>query len=97
MCISFYMHLGTDNIPTNSIENENQLIIQAAFLRVNQPLPMALYCNDFNVCHWHSLYMFLILECMTIALFCITQFKLALHEKVSYKCFSEVIQDESIR
>lgn len=56
------MHLGTDNLPTNYTENGNQLIIQAAFLKVNQPLPMALYWNDFNVCHCHSLYMFLIIE-----------------------------------
>jgi len=62
MSISFDMHLGTDNLFTNYMENENQLIIPAAFLKVNQPLPMALYCNDFNVCHCHSLYMFLIIE-----------------------------------
>lgn len=62
MHISFDMHLGTDNIPTNYVENGNQLIVQAAFIRVNQPLPMVVYSDDFNVCHCHNLHMFLVIE-----------------------------------
>lgn len=49
MCIPFDIHLGMDNVPPNYMENGNHILIQADFLIVNQPLPMALYCNDFTV------------------------------------------------
>lgn len=38
-----------DNECPSYMENGNQLLIQAVFLIVNQPLPMALNCNDFTV------------------------------------------------